>query len=595
VLSSSPQFLRRSTDEVVVSTWGQAVIRALWGTLLLCAGAGLVPEAAAQVRIFSAISKNVVGVGEAFTVDVDVYAAHARGEGALQAAMADARPAPIPDALELVRSHRRAVRSDTLDDGTPLGVVRWRYVWRATQPGVIEVPPLALVWQGRTWTAGAHTVTAYEVEPSFFEASYSILPVVAERRGAQSRKRYKRLGSAFLVAPDAAVTSLHVVLDARDIRLALPNGETIEADEAWVVDPARDVVLLHVDDRATREAGLMPLTIAPVREAVHRPGTPGVGPATFTYGWPGGVQHSTAGVRYPGVTLRPDELLWITSNAVRPGDSGGPLLDRHGRALGVVTSGTVRRGRPALLNEELCVATDFRPALGRKLLVDRPRPLKQLLRVSDPAERPHVQALRASTLLATRSPDVQVLNASLERLDADLQATPEHAQLHFIRGMMHQMLGTPEAAVASYRAALDAYEGHFLAAHMLGLSWLRGGRVDEAARMFRAARRYAPYAYHATYGLAHARIDQRQYEEALALLRTVLAHDAHFAPAYFEMARCLVALGRIQEARLLVPKLDDVDPTWGGRLRRMLREPALQPVRLQERPRAVLPDLSPLR
>jgi S1-C subfamily serine protease/Tfp pilus assembly protein PilF len=559
---------------------------------LLVAATGVALDATAQVQMFSSISKDVIGMGEAFTVDVDVYATDARGDGALETAVEEAQFDAIPASLELVRSHRRATRSDTLADGTPLGVVRWRYVWRAVEPGVTEVPPVTMTWNAATWSTAAHTVTAYEVESSFFESSYAILPVVAERRGAQDHKRYKRLGSAFLVAPDAAVTSLHVVLDARSIHLTLPDGKTVKVDEAWVVDPARDVVLLHVDDRATREAGLTPLTIAPVREAVHRPGARNVGAVTFTYGWPGGVQHSTAGVRYPGATLRPDELLWITNNAVRPGDSGGPLLDRHGRALGVVTSGTVRRGRPALLNEELCVATDFRPALGRKLLVDHPRPLKDLLRTTDPAERPHVQALRASTLLATRSPDVQVLNASLERLDADLQATPDHAQLHFIRGMMHQTLGTLSDAIASYRAALEAYEGHFLAAHMLGLSWLRGGRTDDAVRMFRAARQHAPYAYHATYGLAHAHIEQRRYEEALPLLETVLAHDAQFAPAYFDLARCLIALGREAEARLLAPRLDAVNTVWGHRLRRMLREPALQPVRLQERPRASL-SISP--
>jgi len=494
----------------------------------------------------------------------------------------------VPEALELVRHRQVGVHSDTLTDGTPVEVVQWRYVWRATHPGPTTVPPLTVRWDGHTWTSPPHTVTAYEVDPTFFEASYSVLPVVAERRGARRGERYNRLGSAFLVAPDAAVTSLHVVLDARDIRLTLPNGDEIDADKAWVVDPARDVVLLHVDDRATREAGLTPITIAPVREAVHRPGARPVGPATFTYGWPGGVQHSTAGVQYPDATLRPDELLWITSNAVRPGDSGGPLLDRHGRALGVVTSGTVRKGRNALMKEELCVATDFRPALGRKLLVDRPRPLRTLLRDPDPAVQPHVQALRASTLLATRSPDVQVLTASLERLDADLQSTPAHAQLHFLRGMMHQVLGTPGDAAASYRAALSAYDGHFLAAHMLALTWLQEGRVEEAGRMFRQARQHAPYTYHATYGLAHARMRQKRYAEALPLLRAVIAHDPSFAPAYFDLARCLLAVGRADEAHLLVPKLTEVDAGWSRRLQRMLREPALQPVILRELPRASL-------
>ena len=572
----------------------QRLVRALWCGLivLFMSSSGIVRPAGAQIQLFSAVDKSVVGVGEAFTVEVEAYAVAEPSASSLRAAVEEATFAGAFDGVELVRRELVSERIDTLDTGMTVQVARWNYIWKATRRGRGEVPAMVVIWRERAQQLPGYSVTAYKIDPSFFDAGRSVLPVIADWIGAPGRPSYRRTGSAFLVAPDIAVTSLHVILDADRIYLKLPNGEQVQAGEAWVVDVVRDVALLHVDGEATRRAGLTPLTVAPTHQSVYGRRAQEEHTVAFTYGWPGGAQHSTAGVRYSGVTLHPHEELWITSNPVRPGDSGGPLLDRHGRALGVISSGTVRRGRHTMLNEALSVATDFRPALSRKALVARPQSLSKLLRDLDATERPHMQALRASTLLARQRPDPQNLKTSLAHLDEDLQTRPDHAHLLFVRGMIHQAVGAREAALASYRAAFEASDGHFLAAHMLGLSWLQQGRVGEAERMFRTVRQYPPYVQHATYGLAYAFLNSHRYDEADSLFRTVVAHNPTSAPAYFGLARCLIAQGRSVEAHLLALRLERISAIWAGRLRRVLREPVLQPISLRELPRASL-SMSP--
>lgn len=554
---------------------------------------GALPAAAQPARLFSAIDQSVVAVGETLVHEVEVYTAGPadKADGlAAQLSEAVRAEAGEPEVwgLELVRHRASPAEPVRLADGTSAHVARVHVVWRAQRAGPVQVPALEVGTPGRVLRTPAHSVMAYRTEPGLFQTAPSVVRVQAERKGVRAQ-RHVRAGSAFLLAPDALVTSLHVVMDARRVRVMLPDGRRLTTRHAWAIDPVRDLAVLHVDAEAMAEAGVQPLTPAPLRPG----GRSGSDLVAFTYGWPAGRQLSTAGRLHPDVALLPGEAYWISTNPVRPGDSGGPLLDLQGRVLGVVTSGTVGASTPGVLREEVCVATDFRPVLARLQRVRAPQRLTALLREAGPRDEPHVLALRASTLLATGRYHPPELRATLDRLDARLRAAPEHAQLHFMRGMIYQMLGTSGAAVTSYQTALEAFEGHFLAAYMLGLHHLQEGRYLAAERMLRFARQEPPYAHHATYGLARALMGQHRYAEAIRHFRSVVAFDANYAPAYFDLGRSELAQGNDEAARLVAAKLDLVDPVWAGRLHRVLREPALRPVALRPLPRAIVRLPSP--
>ena len=549
---------------------------------------GAVPAAAQSARLFSAVDKSIVAVGETLVHQVEVYATGQAGEAdRLADLLSEAVQAEADEAesagLELVSNRVSPAEPARLADGMPAHIARVHVEWRSRRAGPVLVPAMEVVSAGRVLRTASHQVMAYRTEPGLFQTAPSVVRVQAERRGVRAQ-RHVRAGSAFLLTPDALVTSLHVVMDARRVRVMLPDGRRLTTRHAWAIDPVRDLAVLHVDAKAMADAGVYPLTPAPLRPG----GRTGSDLVAFTYGWPKGRQLSTAGRIHTGVALLPGEAYWISTNPVRPGDSGGPLLDLQGRVLGVVTSGTVGAGTPGMLREEVCVATDFRPILARLQGTRKPQRLSGLLRETGPRDEPHVLALRASTLLATGRYHPPELRATLDRLDARLRSDPEHAQLHFMRGMIYQMLGTSGAAVTSYRTALEVFEDHFLAAYMLGLHYLQEGRYEAAERMLRFARSQPPYARHATYGLARALMGQHRYAEAIRLLRSIVAFDASYAPAYFDLGRSELAQGNEEAATLIAAKLVLVDPVWAGRLHRVLREPALRPIALRPLPRAAV-------
>ncbi|WP_457652878.1 trypsin-like peptidase domain-containing protein [Rhodocaloribacter sp.] len=567
--------------------WRKIIVPGVASLLWLGAWAPVAPRVSpggAGVQIFSVVERTAVAVGAPLVMRVEVYAASG-SKARLEEAFRHGAFVGGLDGLELLSREDVPARRRTDADGASVLVVTGRFVLRALRAGVLTTPVFEVRYDGRTYAARAHRILAYRVAPRIFTARRAVVPVDVEVHDPDQGRIYLRNGSAFLVAPDAFITSYHVAMDADRIRLTLPGGKRLSIRKVWAVDPVRDVVVLYVDPKETRKAGMEPLPLSAVMDGARRGG----GRVAFTYGWPGGVQRSTAGERYPEIVLNDFERLWVSANPVRPGDSGGPLLNEKGEVLGVVSAGTVLGRRHEILREEVSIATDPRPALRRRFRVRRPRSLKEVF--DDPAFQalPHVQAFRLSAMLAVGPRNRSRFDQWLADFDEALARWDEpDPGLHFMRGVIYQMLGTPEDAAAAYRAALDVYDGFFPAAYMLAQQHLEAQEYAAAERLFARTQAYAPYTHLALYGRAQALMGLLRYEQAAALLEAVLNYDAAFAPAVYDLAVCRLALGDEARVQALLAHLTDTSPRWARRLRMVLRTPALHPVTLLPRPRASL-------
>jgi S1-C subfamily serine protease len=143
-----------------------------------------------------------------------------------------------------------------------------------------------------------------------------------------------RTGSGVLVSQQGHIlTSLHVVEDAPAIRLTFADGSRTEA---VVVAEQPD------DDIAVLLARALPAGIAPATLG----GSARVGDEAFVVASPFGLYRSlTAGVisglnrefSMPGTQTTLRGLIQFDA-AVNPGSSGGPLVNRHGDVIGIVTA-----------------------------------------------------------------------------------------------------------------------------------------------------------------------------------------------------------------------------------------------------------------
>jgi S1-C subfamily serine protease len=163
----------------------------------------------------------------------------------------------------------------------------------------------------------------------------SLVTVTAQRAdpAAAAGDIDTRLGSGVVInAAGAVLTALHVVDGATRIQLGFADGTSAGAT-LMVSKPESDIAVLAPDQ--------LPDVVVPAVMA----GPPPVGDAVYAVGNPLGLTHSfTAGVvsatdrsipTGSGTTL--SGLIQFDA-AVNPGNSGGPLLNRAGQVVGIVTA-----------------------------------------------------------------------------------------------------------------------------------------------------------------------------------------------------------------------------------------------------------------
>ena len=153
-------------------------------------------------------------------------------------------------------------------------------------------------------------------------------------------------GSGFALDPHTIITNRHVVQGAAALELNAWDGTSIDAD----VDQASTARL--VDIAATRVEQPLPTVAEPgpdpePGERVTAVGYPLGGPLTVS---PGRVVRYLDGRSLPAGFAFDGQVIEVSSK-IKPGNSGGPLLDRRGRVVGVVFA-----GRPGATAEDFMEA-----------------------------------------------------------------------------------------------------------------------------------------------------------------------------------------------------------------------------------------------
>lgn len=185
------------------------------------------------------------------------------------------------------------------------------------------------------------------------EAKPALLAVRSQGRDG----KFQSLGTGFLIKPDLAVTNHHVIGDGRDFILEDSGGGTRKVIAVEAVDRDSDLALLRLEP----PKGKPPAVLALGDSAKVAEGAPVV-----ALGNPRGLTFSVvAGVLSGRREIEGRDMLQVAM-PVEPGNSGGPLLDRAGKVVGVITS-------KSLVTPNLGFAV---PSERVQPLVDKPTPVR---------------------------------------------------------------------------------------------------------------------------------------------------------------------------------------------------------------------------
>jgi len=169
-------------------------------------------------------------------------------------------------------------------------------------------------------------------------------PAVAVVRGSSGPRQVT--GTAFVIDSQGwLLTAAHVVRPAQQVQVALPSMGPLEAQVVGY-DATRDLAVLRVTAPS-------PLPTLPLADGAAR-----VGETVFVVGAPrgrpGGVTTGevvATSTSLPGLVR---DIFIQFSAVVRPGESGGPVLNSRGQVVGLVVAASIDRanGRAGLAVSE---------------------------------------------------------------------------------------------------------------------------------------------------------------------------------------------------------------------------------------------------
>lgn len=149
-------------------------------------------------------------------------------------------------------------------------------------------------------------------------------------------------GSGWVAAPDTIVTNAHVVAGEQDTTVEVGGRSPSLPARAIAFDPTDDLAVLSVADLGLPSLRL--LSAPPSGRAGAILGYPENGPFEVRSARIGRTQTVLTDDAYGHGPVH--RLLTPLRGVVRPGNSGGPLVDTDGRVLTTVFAGTVGGGSP---------------------------------------------------------------------------------------------------------------------------------------------------------------------------------------------------------------------------------------------------------
>jgi len=206
---------------------------------------------------------------------------------------------------------------------TLLALILFNFLFPDTQITESEVQTIVDSTLASATPRAPYGVQVYDV------VKYSIVVIDVERDDGEG------FGAGVIIDDQGSIlTSNHVIVDATKISIGFSDGSW---SEGFVLSAAPEI------DIAVVGAYEPPAVIIPA--ILGNPGSARVGDDVFTIGHPFGLAGSlSAGVIsgfdrsfQPAGTDTTLEGLIQFDAAANPGNSGGPLVDRYGRVIGIVT------------------------------------------------------------------------------------------------------------------------------------------------------------------------------------------------------------------------------------------------------------------
>jgi tetratricopeptide (TPR) repeat protein len=340
-------------------------------------------------------------------------------------------------------------------------------------------------------------------------------------------------GSGFVVQPDGTlVTNYHVLVDAHSVKAYFPNGTQVDVIGIHYIDRIRDIAIielakgfystLELGDSSSLQAYDYTSALGYLSDNVKESNGTVEGIVAQTYGFVLGI-HTQAISDVPFI---------YTTTAFGPGFSGGPLVNKSNKVVGIATI----EGRAI----NLAIPIQFvKPFLNNKKSFSFQELLQQ-----DKNSKEAMYYRGNFYLYGLGNP-----NKAIDEFEKILTQDPNFTLAHYDLAVAYRDLGMEDEAIQQYEKTIELQPNFPEALSNLGSYYFRSGKVEQAKEMFKKAIKVYPNFIQGLSNLGAVLNKLGHPEEAIPHLKKTLELNPEFAIASFNLGNSQFALNRFEEAQ----------------------------------------------
>ena len=340
-------------------------------------------------------------------------------------------------------------------------------------------------------------------------------------------------GSGFVVQPEGIlITNYHVLVDAYSVKAYFPNGTQVDVKAIRKIDRVKDFAILQLaegfystlelGDSSSLQTYDFTSALGYLSESVQENNGTVEGIVAQTYGFVLGI-HPQAIADAPFI---------YTTTAFGPGFSGGPLVNKSNKVVGIATI----EGRSI----NLAIPIQFvKPFLGEKKSFSFQELLQQ-----DKNSKEAMYYRGNFYLYGLGDP-----NKAIDEFEKILAQDPEFTLAHYDLAVAYRDLGMQDKAIRQYERTLELQPNFPEALSNLGGYYFRAGKIEQAKDLFKKAIKVYPNFIQALSNLGAVLNKLGEPEKAIPYLKKTLELNPEFAIASFNLGNSQFALNRFEEAQ----------------------------------------------
>ena len=340
-------------------------------------------------------------------------------------------------------------------------------------------------------------------------------------------------GTASVIKPDGTLlTNYHVLVDAVSVDAIFADGTVVPVKGILKVDRQKDFSLLKLGGGIYSTLELGDSDQLGVFDYVAALGYPSRSVQKGPDSWQGLLLRSHGFVLGTHRQAYPDFSFIYATTPFSPGFSGGPLIDKDNKVIGVAT----------LEGQSINLALPInyvKPFLDESRLITFDE-----LREQDKTSMEAIYYRGNFALYGLEDPE-KAIGLFRQALSLD----PDFALAHYDMAVAYRKQGKLDLCIAEYEKVLAIRPGFPSALSNLGGQYFRQGKTEKAAELFRKAIDVYPNFIQALSNLGATLNKLGQTDAAVSHLEKALALNPEFAVSYYNLGNSFFAAKRFGMAR----------------------------------------------